>query len=151
MNVLGPKRVSLQAIHEYYSRRQCLCWCRTVHGQRREIHNDFVGFENGFFIALTPQFLVIPIIPRLSGNFARIFNARSATHWINCCKLCSVDDSIVNSFASRPSNTLSMSAGTDSDKTTEKRNTFYYFYKRLWWHALKHTRQIFSGSFVVTG
>lgn len=69
-------------------------------------------------ILLTPDpvFLIIAIA-RLSGNFAKIFNAKSATHWISCCKLCSVDGSTVKSFGSNPSNTLSMSAGTDSDST----------------------------------
>lgn len=73
--------------------------------------------DNNWKWNLTPVFLVMEAIDLLSGSFANIFNAKSATHWISCCKLCNVDGSTVKSFGSRPMRTLSISAGTDSDKT----------------------------------
>lgn len=68
---------------------------------------------------LTPD---VRFMPRLSGSLARMLSARSATHCINCCKLCRVDASTVNSFTSSPNRRRSMSAGTDSDNTTAKIN-----------------------------
>ena len=55
---------------------------------------------------LTPE-----LLPgwRCSGSLANRFRAKSATHWISCCRDWRVLGSTVNSFASRWSSTLSTS------------------------------------------
>ena len=61
---------------------------------------------NKLNVCLTPE-----LLPgwRCSGSLANRFRAKSATHWISCCKDCRVLGSTVNSFASRWNSTLSTS------------------------------------------
>lgn len=111
-----PKCASSPIVLGYCSVPQCLCWFRT--GQKMVFALIFV-VQKCVSELLTPLFRDWPTRQRLSGSFANMFSAKSATHCINCCRLCSVDFSTVKSLPSRPSSTLSMS-GTDSDNTTEK-------------------------------